>query len=131
MYDYVLEMIGAFIKYGMSPTALVVALIAFFRTKRFKRFLGRRIPALFRDDADVLNYQARQMRIERKLDSIAAHMGVEGWNAGETDYTGNTARNLLRSLWADIFRAGSAERFIHQKNKSFISRRIIDRKSVV
>lgn len=124
MYDYLLGMIEAFVRYGMSPTALVVALVAFFRTKRFKRFLGRRIPALFRDDADVLNYQARQIRIERKLDEIAAHMGVGGgWNAGEPDYTGNTARNLLRSLWADIFRAGFANGFIRQTRSLFISRR--------
>lgn len=76
MYDYFLSAIESFIRYGVSPTALVVALIAFFRTKRFKRLLARRFPWLFRDEMDVLNYQARQIRIERKLDTIAAHMGV-------------------------------------------------------
>lgn len=80
MYEYFLSAAESFIRYGMSPTALVVALIAFFKTKRFKRFISRRAPMLFKDDADVLNYQSRQIRIESKLDALMSKEGVV-WGA--------------------------------------------------
>ncbi len=80
MYEYLLSIIESFIKYGVTPTALVMALIYFFRTKHFKRLANRRVPWLFKDESDVLNYQARQIRIESKLDALLSAGGVS-WDA--------------------------------------------------
>jgi len=100
VYDYLLGMIESFIRYGMSPTALVVALVAFFRTKRFKRFISRRIPMLFRDDADVLNYQARQIRIEQDVRAIKAHLGVEECHVESKFSSIDTANRSITPLLA-------------------------------
>jgi len=76
MYDYLLSAAESFIRYGISPTALIVAFIALFKTKKVKRIVSRRIPWLFRDEADVLNYQTRQIRIEQKIDSLLEERGI-------------------------------------------------------
>lgn len=80
----------------MSPTALVVALIALFKTKRFKRFVGRHAPWMFRDDTDILNYQDRQIRIEDKIDALMSAGGVT-WNAAETNYIASSEKRMLIS----------------------------------
>ena len=79
MYDYLLSATEAFIRYGLSPTALIVAIIALFKTKHAKRLIARRLPWLFRDESDVLQYQERQKRIESKIDALLAERGIE-WN---------------------------------------------------
>lgn len=119
MYDYLLEAVGAFLKYGASPTALIVSLTALFKTKRVKRLLSRRIPWLFRDDADVLNYKDRQMRIEAKIDALAEKMGVDFCGALETGINGQKNSNSLsKSSPVDTYRENRLRRIIVEKFKS-------------
>lgn len=106
MGDYILAVIESFFKYGVTPTALVMALIYFFRTKHFKRLANRRVPWLFKDDTDVLNYQARQIRIDNKLDRLAEFLGVPEWDVPYShgkkslNETNGQEINLLKSLAA-------------------------------
>jgi len=118
MYDYILEVIGSFLRYGASPTALVLSGLALFRTRRVKRLISRHFPWLFRDDADVLNYKDRQMRIEAKVDAIANHLGVDACGQSVIGTDGATnSKALSRSLPVDIYRGNQYERMILVKNK--------------
>ena len=114
MYDYLLGMIESFVKYGMSPTAFIMAIIALFRTKHFKRFFGRYMPMFFRDETDVLYYQARQIRIEQKLDALAKHMGVDPACPDNvvTSRTSSDSANGRRASylysWAELWRVPAA-----------------------
>ena len=122
MYDYILEVIGAFLRYGASPTALVLSGLALFRTRRVKRLISRHFPWLFRDDSDVLNYKDRQMRIEEKVDAIARHLGVETCGALEIGTSGRmNSKALSNSLPGAISPEKPFERMI--KMNKFKSRK--------
>lgn len=96
---------------------MVVALIALFKTKRFKRFVGRHAPWMFRDDTDILNYQDRQIRIEDKIDALMSAGGVT-WDAdlmigkNAANVTDGVKKNLT-SLQAVFVLAGITKSFTH------------------
>lgn len=125
MYDYFLSAIESFIRYGMSPTALVVALIAFFKTKRFKRFIGRRASWLFKDDSDVLNYQLRQIRIEQDVRAIKEHLGVGECNVESKSLSIATESPSIKPLRENgwfariaMLRTVPTIRFTHTRRKN-------------
>lgn len=79
MYDILIGAIEAFIRYGISPTALLLAVLALFKSRRVKKRLRRLFPWIL-NDGDIANYESRQIRIEKKIDALLESEGIR-WNA--------------------------------------------------
>lgn len=80
MYDFILEIGHAIMRNGLSLSALGTALFVLLKQRKVKRIIRKRLPWLLRDDADVMNYEARQIRIESKLDALMNAGGIQ-WDA--------------------------------------------------
>lgn len=116
MYDLILELGQAITKHGLSLSALGTAIFVLLKQRKVKRLLRKRLPWLLRDDADVLNYQDRQIRIEAKVDALMSAGGIE-WDAHSEitsklpKVTDLKKRNSLYSL-AGLSRAATIGVFI-------------------
>ncbi|MFD0673918.1 hypothetical protein [Cohnella sp. GCM10027633] len=99
MYDIVLEIVHAIMKNGLSLSALGTALFVLLKQRKVKRALRKRLPWLLRDDSDVLNYEARQIRIEAKIDALMSAQEVT-WDAEKNDSSISTEKKSSISSWA-------------------------------
>lgn len=101
MYDLIIELGQTIAKHGLSLSALGTAIFVLLKQRKVKRLLRKRLPALFKDDTDVLNYQDRQIRIENDVKAIRQYLGVPEWNAAETNSIVSGGRHsLISSRWA-------------------------------
>lgn len=83
MYDILIQFTESFIRYGISPTALILAVLALLKSRKVKNRLRRFLPWIF-NDGDIANYEARQKRIESKIDALLEGQGVK-WNANTSE----------------------------------------------
>jgi hypothetical protein len=83
---FVADTITAALKHGWSLTTFVLVIVALFRIQSIQNMLLRRLPKRFR-------HKDRLEVVERKLDALAAHMGVVNWDVDWT--TGRNAQNVI------------------------------------
>jgi hypothetical protein len=100
LYDLIIELGSTIARHGLSLSALGTALFVLLKQRKVKRLLRKRIPWLLRDDADVVNYEARQIRIESKIDALMSKECVT-WHAEKITLSPNTERNLSISSWVE------------------------------
>jgi hypothetical protein len=77
MFDLIVGLGESFIKHGVSLSFIGAALFVVLKQRPSKRWIRRHFPRLLQDDADVINYEARQIRIENDVRAIKAHLGVK------------------------------------------------------
>src|SRR5690606_555114 len=75
-------------KNGLTLSALGTVLYVLLKQRRVQKPLRRVFPWLFTNDADIAHYEARQKRIEAKIDALSAHMGVPPCGPYETGKVG-------------------------------------------
>lgn len=108
MYDFLLEIGHTIMRNGLSLSALGTALYVLLKQRKVKRIIRRHLPWLMRDDADVVNYEARQIRIEQDVRAIKAHLGVSEC-AESSDLLISTERHSSKSSQVD----GSSARYVN------------------
>lgn len=77
MFDLIIGIGESFIKHGVSLSFIGAALFVVLKQRPSKRWIRKHFPRLLQDDADVMNYEARQIRIENDVRAIKAHLGVK------------------------------------------------------
>lgn len=94
MFDLIIGLGESLVKHGLSLSFFGAALFVILRQRPSKRWIRKHFPRLMRDDADIMNYEARQIRIEQDVRAIKEHLGVTGgWNAEKLNSTVNTGKN--------------------------------------
>jgi len=97
--DYLLEVLTAIVKHGLSYTTIGVSLIALFKVNGIRKILLRRLPKRFRHEDRLERIERNQGRIERKLDAIAAHTGVPKWEDSGALKTVTSGPTSLKPWW--------------------------------
>lgn len=125
MYDILIGAIEAFIRYGISPTALFVAILALLKSRKVKNRLRRYIPWIM-NDGDIANYEARQIRIEQKIDALLESEGIH-WSANTTEPVNPSSLTRRKiffiMLWPGNSIARSAELHTVSKNGGWTTMR--------
>lgn len=123
MYDLIIELGQTIAKHGLSLSALGTAIFVLLKQRKVKRALRKRLPWLLKDDADVMNYEARQIRIENDVRAIKEHLGVREWDAEKKDSLPVGAKVSLISRWVDMCRVTSANVSMVKESTTYFHRR--------
>lgn len=78
------------------------------------------------DAADVVNYESRQIRIEAKIDALARHMEVNGWDAqyeqiSKLPSVTGGRENSLKPSWMGLLHARTIGGFINSTGRLYRS----------
>lgn len=91
MYDFILDVGHTLFKNGLTLSSLGAVLFLLLKNRRLKRYINAHLPKILRDQEDE-----RTKRIERKLDALLVHEGVEVV-CGNTGTSSNTeAQNCAK-----------------------------------
>lgn len=126
MFDLIIGLGESLIKHGVSLSFIGAALFVVLKQRPSKRWIRKHFPRLMRDDADVMNYEARQIRIENKLDAMARHMGVElcaDTLNPITTYSMNKNGRFFTSFWAGLLAVRSVRKKDRLSYTNLITRR--------
>lgn len=114
----IFDAIEAFVRYGLSWTAVAILLV---RNRRLRKFVNRHLPKIMQDrtDSDIAE-------IKRDVKSIKRHLGVkEEWNV-HTSRKENAWEKYLKSLQAGGLFALAAKCITHLKATYQYRRRMKD-----
>jgi hypothetical protein len=124
---FIADTITAALKHGWSLTTFILVIVALFRIQIIQNMLLRRLPRRFRN-------KDRLEIVERKIDVIAAHMGVKEWDADskigkiERSVTTGAHKKSLSPL-AGYAHAIIARYFTRSKETYHLSQRRMSMKS--
>jgi hypothetical protein len=131
MLDWILHAAEMFVRYGLTPTTLIMLSIysvrLTVRNRRIKRRLRKHLPWLIADDeSEVKSYVANQQAIIHNLKRLMERMGME-WNV-PTSETSKGSTNAHRTFYISSSVGSSvaqdaAQREIRLSTKSNTRRR--------
>lgn len=100
------EIALALLKHGWSVTTIGIAVTALLRVNGVRKIILKRLPKRFR-------HEDKLERIERKIDALTAHMGVQEWIASSSEVTtpSSVKKSVMPSIshWAAFITARRAK----------------------